>query len=385
MDKHFWMNSIENHRDKKNRRIVVKLGTSVLTGGSHTLDEAHMAELTRQCATLHRAGYEVVICSSGSIAVGRSRLDFPDLPPTIRSKQIFAAIGQSRLIQTWEKLFEKYQIHVGQILLTRADVEDRRRFLNARDTLSGLLEQGIIPIVNENDAVATEEIRLGDNDNLSALVSTLVGANLLIILTDQPGLFTADPRSNPDAQRIETVHTIDEELMRLAGGSSTGLGVGGMQTKLQAAQIARHAGVDVVIADGSAVDIVLRVANKRPVGTHFPAQATSLESRKIWILAGHKPPTGKIQIDAGAVQALCHQGKSLLPAGVKRIYGKFQRGDTVGIIDEQMREIARGIVAYGSDALQLIRGSQSKEIPQKLGYTYGSVAVHRNDMVLLNE
>jgi glutamate 5-kinase len=214
---------VRHSEEQLYRRIVVKLGTSVLTGGTPRLNRAQMVEMVRQCAALHEADYEIVICTSGAISAGREVLGFPSLPDTVTSKQLLAAVGQSRLMLTWERLFDIYDVHVGQILLTRADVEDRRRFLNARDTLQALLEQRIIPVINENDAVATSEIRVGDNDNLSALVALLADADLLLLLTDQPGLFTADPRHDPDAQLIPEVRTIDETLRRLAGGSVTAL------------------------------------------------------------------------------------------------------------------------------------------------------------------
>ena len=366
------------------KRIVVKLGTSVLTGGERHLNQARMVDLARQFAALYQRGHDVVVCSSGAIAAGRSHLNFPQLPPTIVSKQLFAAVGQLQLMRMWEQFFAIYNVRVGQILLTRADVENRQRFLNARDALAALLEQRIVPIVNENDAVATEEIRVGDNDNLSALVATLVNADLLILLTDQAGLFTADPRKDPAAQLIPEVRKIDDSLFALAGGSITGLGTGGMTTKLQAANIARHAGVDVVIAAGGEPDVVARVAAGEPLGTRFPALETRLESRKAWILTGPKP-AGMILVDDGAVDALCRRGRSLLPAGIRRIEGDFQRGDTVLISDLRRHELARGIAAYTGADLRLIAGCRSDEIEPRLGYTYGDVAVHRNDMILLTD
>lgn len=366
------------------QRIVVKLGTSVLTGGGRTLDQPRLVELVRQCAQLYQAGHEVIITSSGAIAVGRARLGFPDLLPTIANKQMLAAVGQLRLMFVWEQFFSIYGIRVGQILLTRADVEDRQRYLNAREAFATLLEHGIIPIVNENDAVATEEIKVGDNDNLSALVSTLAGADLLLLLTDQPGLFTADPRVNPDAELIPEVHHIDQSLRANAGGSITGLGVGGMVTKLQAANIARHAGADVVICSGSAPDVITRVVAGEAVGTRFPALETPLESRKRWILAGPKP-AGALFVDGGAARAICGQGRSLLPAGIKRVQGVFQRGDTVSVYDEERHELARGIVAYGSDDLTKLAGLHSDEIAALLGYAYGPAAIHRNNLTLISE
>ncbi|MCX6029790.1 MAG: glutamate 5-kinase [Chloroflexi bacterium] len=364
------------------QRIVIKLGTSVLTGGTPRLDRAQMVELARQCAALQRGGREVIVVTSGAIAAGRERLDYPDLPPTVNAKQMLAAVGQSRLMFVWESLFEIYNIHVGQMLLTRADVADRGRFLNARDTIHALLEHGIVPIVNENDAVVTAEIKVGDNDNLSALVAMLAEADLLLILTDQGGLFTADPRTHPDAQLIPEVRTIDETLRRIAGGSVSGLGVGGMATKLQAADVARRAGADVVIAAGSAADVIVRVANGEAVGTRFPALETPLENRKQWIFGGASPG-GRIVVDAGAERALRDGGGSLLPAGIVTVEGDFERGDTVLIVDPDGKGLARGIARYPSTDLAQIKGLHSDRISDRLGYTAGPVAVHRNDMILV--
>ena len=364
------------------QRIVVKLGTSVLTGGSPKLDHPHMVELVRQCAELYRQGKDIIVCTSGAIAVGRHRLDFPDVPNTVANKQMFAAVGQSRLMQMWERYFGIYGIHVGQILLTRADLTNRRRYLNARDTLQTLLENRIVPVINENDAVATEEIKVGDNDNLSALVSMLAETDLLLLLTDQPGLFTADPRTDPDAQLIPEVHKIDETVKALAGGSVSGLGVGGMATKLQAADVARRAGADVVIASGHAPDVIARVARKEAVGTRFPALENPLENRKRWIFAGRKTK-GCVVIDEGATLALLKNGRSLLPAGITAITGNFERGDTICIEDPNKQELARGITRYSSGDLHQIAGLHSDQIEERLGYGYGPVVVHRNDLILI--
>ncbi|MEM7117000.1 MAG: glutamate 5-kinase [Chloroflexota bacterium] len=364
------------------QRIVIKLGTSVLTGGTPQFDKPHMVELVRQAAALHGMGKEIIVCTSGAIAAGRERLGFPNWPSTVTRKQMFAAVGQSRLMFMWERFFEIYGIDVGQMLLTRADVENRRRFLNARDMLNGLLSERIVPVINENDAVATEEIKVGDNDNLSALVAILAQADLLLLLTDQPGLFTADPRSNPDAKLIPEVHKIDDSLRKLAGGSVTGLGVGGMGTKLQAADSARRAGTDVIIAAGRAPDVITRIANGETLGTRFPALETPLENRKRWIFAGPKA-AGQIVVDAGAVRALVKNGRSLLPAGIKQVKGDFERGDAICILAPDKNEIARGITRYSGRDLQKIKGRQSDEIAEQLGYVYGSVAVHRDDMILV--
>lgn len=364
------------------KRIVVKFGTSVLTGGTQRLDRPHMVELARQCAMLHRQGRDVIICTSGAIMAGRERLGYPALQDTVTNKQMFAAVGQGWLMQEWGHFFEIYGLQVGQMLLTRADVEDRRRFLNARDMLQALLEQGIVPVINENDAVATAEIKVGDNDNLSALVVLLAEADLLLLLTDQPGLFTADPRHHPDAQLIPEVRAIDDTLRNLAGSSVSGLGVGGMVTKLQAADIARRAGADVVIASGRLQNVIERVAAKVPVGTRFPALETPLENRKRWIFAG-PTPSGAIMIDSGAVRALVEEKRSLLPAGITAVEGEFERGDTVSILRPDKRELARGIARYNSGEMRRIMGCHSDEIDGRLGYAYGPVAVHRNDLILV--
>lgn len=364
------------------KRIVVKLGTSVLTGGTRRLDRAQMVEIARQCAVLRRQGCEVIIVTSGAIAAGRERLDHPALPSTVAAKQMLAAVGQGWLMHVWESLFDIYGLHVGQMLLTRADVADRNRFLNARDMLAALLEHGIVPIINENDAVATAEIKVGDNDNLSALIAVLAEADLLLLLTDQPGLFTADPRTHPDAKLIPEVHEIDENLRALASGSVSGLGVGGMTTKLQAAEIARRAGADVVIAAGRGTDVIVRAANHEAVGTRFPALEAPLENRKRWIFGG-TAPAGRLTVDPGAARALRERGGSLLPAGITRVEGDFGRGDTVLIVGPKGKDLARGITRYASADLERIRGHHSDEIADLLGYTLGPVAVHRNDMILV--
>lgn len=364
------------------QRIVIKIGTSVLTGGTPKLDRPSILHLVDQCAELSRQGHEIILVSSGAIAAGRQCLGMDNLPDTISVKQMLAAVGQSRLMQIWEQFFDIYNIHVGQILLTREDVESRSRYLNARDTLEALLEHKIVPIFNENDAVGTEEIRLGDNDNLSALVSLLANANLLIMLTDQPGLFTADPRLDPNAKLIPEVNDIDKIAKLQVGDTRTSLGTGGMITKLKAADYARRAGTNVVIAAGTTPNVIIQIAAGEAVGTWFPATATPLESRKQWILAG-STPTGALKIDQGAVQALKQGGRSLLPAGIHSIKGNFRRGDTVRILSPENKELARGIVRYSSMDLALIKGHQSDEIAEILGYFYGAVAVHRNDLILL--
>ncbi len=365
------------------KRIVVKLGTSVLTGGTTYLDRSQMIELVRQCALLHQKGVEVILCSSGAIAAGREKMDFPKLKDTMAVRQMLAAVGQSGLMRTWEKFFEIYKIHVGQLLLTRADVQDRERFLNAHDALHELIANRVVPIVNENDAVATAEIKVGDNDNLSALVALLAEADLLILLTDQPGLFTADPRKDPAAQLIPEVRTIDETLRSLAGDSVSGLGIGGMSTKLQAADVARRAGIDVVIAAGSAKEVILRIAQGEAVGTRFPALEKPLDERKRWIFAGPSP-VGTLLINDEAVESLKKMDNNLSCVGITDIEGSFVRGDTVVVKGPDGDEIARGVVRYDSIDLLKVKGMRSDEISEYLGYWYGP-AVHRDDLILLIE
>ncbi|EAR56590.1 gamma-glutamyl kinase [Photobacterium sp. SKA34] len=362
--------------------IVVKLGTSVLTGGTLKLDRAHMVELVRQCAMLRRQGHKIIIVTSGAIAAGREHLGYPELPKTMASKQLLAAVGQGRLIQEWESLFGIYGINIGQMLLTRADLHDRERYLNARDMLVALLDNGIVPVVNENDAVATTEIKVGDNDNLSALVGILGGADKLLLMTDQTGLFTADPRNNPDAELIREVHTIDETLRKLAGGTVGGLGTGGMATKLQAADVARRAGIEVIIAAGRRPDVIIDLAEGKSVGTRFLPLESPLESRKRWILAG-PPPAGDIVIDDGAVIAVQQRGSSLLAKGITMVKGDFERGEVVRIFDKQNTLLARGICRYSSVDMAKIAGKHSQEIHLVLGYEYGHVAIHRDDMVVI--
>jgi glutamate 5-kinase len=364
-------------------RIVVKLGTSTLTAGTSQLSLPRMVDLVRQIAQLNDAGCEVILVSSGAIAAGRERLNDPQLSKDIPAKQMLAAVGQPRLMTLYEQLFALYGVIVAQVLLTRSDLSDRRRYLNARNTLSALLAQGVIPIINENDTVATEEIRVGDNDNLSALVSNLVDAELLILLTDQPGLFTADPRLDPNAQLVSSVaeSEIPAPLWQAAGGSANGLGTGGMVTKLQAADLARRSGATVIIARGSDPDIINRLASGEKAGTHFMPTASLVESRKRYILTGSRA-TGRIEIDRGAVHAL-RGGGSLLPVGITCVEGKFERGDTVQVTDPEGQEVARGMVNYAAHQLESIRGRKSEDISKILGFGYGEEVIHRNNLVLL--
>lgn len=364
-------------------RIVVKLGTTTLTDGTHHLSPPLLIEIARQFSQLQAAGHQVILVSSGAIASGRARLDFPQLPKDIPAKQMLAAVGQPRLIAAYEQIFEHYGLIAAQVLLTGMDLASRKGYLNARNTLIALMEHKIIPIVNENDTVATDEIRVGDNDNLSALVSNLVDADWLILLTDQPGLYTADPRVDPQAQLVEEItdREIVPELWQAAGGSGHGPGTGGMTTKLQAADLARRSGACCVIASGKEPNVLVRIAEGERLGTRFPPIATSVESRKRYILSARHAP-GRLSVDDGAAKAL-QRGGSLLAVGITAVNGAFERGDTVRVILSDGIEIARGIVNYDSDDLAKIIGCSSREIESILGYHFGDEVIHRNDLVLL--
>ncbi len=367
----------------QSQTIVVKLGTSVLTSGGDKLDKAHMVELVRQCIALKKLGHQVILVSSGAVAAGKEHLHTSCDMTKVANKQMLAAVGQSQLILTWQSLFNLYGYHVGQMLLTRADLEDRERYLNARDTLKALLKHDIIPIINENDAVATQEIKVGDNDNLSAMAAILANADKLLLLTDQPGLFTADPRINSDAELICEVEHIDEDLKALAGGSGTHLGTGGMATKLQAADIARRAGIEVIIAAGHQANVIESSTAEHVVGTRFKALTSITESRKQWLLSG-PASSGDLVIDLGAMTAVVEKGSSLLVRGITRVEGQFNRGAMVQLKDHRHNVIARGIVRYSADELAKIEGLHSEQINQVLGYDFGAVVIHRDDLVVLH-
>ena len=364
-------------------RIVIKLGSSTLTAGTSRLSLPRFVEIARQVSSLSQSGHEVILVSSGAMAAGKEQLKFPQLPRDVPAKQMLAAVGQLRLMAIYEQVFVLYGLTIGQILLTRADLGDRRRYLNSRNTLMALLAQNVIPIVNENDTVATEEIRVGDNDNLSALVANLVDADTLILLTDQPGLFTADPRRNVSAQLITdiTEPDIPESVWQAAGGTSTGLGTGGMFTKLQAADLARRSGTMVVIAPGEEADVLTRLAAGEAIGTRFHPSVTAIESRKRYILTGGSA-RGAVSIDAGAARAL-RKGGSLLAVGMTAVEKDFDRGDPIRILAADGGELARGITNYTSADLRRILGRKSDEIESILGYYYGDEVVHHNNLVLL--
>lgn len=375
------------HPPTRPDRMVIKIGTNVLTAGSDRLYRPLIVDIVRQVAALHHQGTQIILVSSGAVAAGWEGMGFPPRQQrgkdaTISFKQVLAGVGQSRLMHLYEQYFEIYGLLVSQALLTRQDFDDRRRYLNARNTLLHSLEYGIVPIINENDAVATSEVRFGDNDRLSALVANLVDADLLLILTDTDGLFSGDPRRDPDAQLIPVVERIDEHIWEIAGGSGTHRGTGGMQTKIQAAELATRSGTTVVIANGNVPDVILRVARNEPLGTRFLTHVSNLESRKRWILA-ETVHRSRVVIDAGASEALLHGGGSLLPAGITHVEGDFDRGQTIRIFNPAGVEIARGISQYQASDVALIKGVHSSQIAAILGYAYGPEIVHRDDMVIL--
>lgn len=363
-------------------RIVIKVGTNVLRAGTERIHRPRLIDLARQITHLSQAGHELLLVSSGAIFTGRELLgmDRPAQRKDIPHKQMLAAVGQGRLLALYQQIFEMYNMVVAQALLTRADLANRTRYLNARNTLLLLLQRKILPIINENDVVAVEEIKFGDNDKLSAMVANLVDADLLIILTDQLGLFTADPRRDAKAELIPQVVTIDETIRAIAGGSGT-VGTGGMTTKIEAAELATRTGTDVVIAPGNAPDSILRILAGEALGTRFPSQLSHVESRKRWILA--EAAQGSIKIDDGAAKALRQAGKSLLAVGVTEVLGDFDRGATIRVLNGRNQEIGRGIANYSADNLRAICGKQSHQIADILGFEYGPTAIHRDNLALV--
>ncbi len=374
-----------NSRHLPYKRIVAKFGTSLLTGSSDHLNQDIMSGLVSQVAQLHKQGLELLVVSSGAIASGKSKLGLTKELRSIPFKQVLAAVGQNRLMQAYEQLFSQYNITVAQALLTKTDLSDRAGYLNTRNTLLALLELRVLCIVNENDVVAVDEIqeaKFGDNDTLSAMVANLIDANLLLLLTDTAGLYTADPNRHPDARLITQVERIDAEIERLAADTPSSLGTGGVSTKIEAAKLATASGVTVVIADGREPDIILRLASGEAVGTRFMPATSKLESRKRWMLSGLSTK-GKLVVDSGASLALRKQNRSLLAAGIKQVEGEFQRGDIVNICDPDGVCLSCGITNYSSSDIATIKGIHSRKIATLLGYDYGSEIVHRNNLVIL--
>jgi len=366
-------------RDAKT--LVVKIGSSLVTNEGRGLDAEAIGRWARQVAEMHQMGKKVVLVSSGAIAEGMQRLGWTRRPHAMHELQAAAAVGQMGLAQCYESCFRALGLRSAQVLLTNADLADRPRYLNARSTLRTLLALGVVPVINENDTVATDEIKLGDNDTLGALVTNLIEADALVILTDQAGLFDSDPRRNPKAQLLEEADASDHSLETIAGGAGA-LGRGGMLTKVQAARRAARSGAHTVIASGAEPDVLVRLARGERIGTLLRAQTVPLAARKQW-LADYLSVSGRVRLDAGAVKALTRDGKSLLPIGVTEVAGEFERGEVVACLDPAGREIARGLANYSSaEARQIIR-KPSAEIEAILGYVDEPELIHRDNLVLL--
>jgi glutamate 5-kinase len=363
------------------RRLVIKVGTGLITQPRLGPDPDRIAALAGDIAAV-REGREIVLVTSGAIATGMARLTLAERPRSIPEKQAAAAVGQSALMWHYEHAFKRHGLPVGQVLLTAHDIADRARYLNARNTLLALLKFGVLPVVNENDTVAVEEIKVGDNDNLSALVASLIDADLLVLLTDVDGLYTSDPAKDAAATKLDTVDAITDEIERLVWRGTGEGSVGGMATKLQAARQAAAAGVPMVIASGRKQGVLARILKGEPAGTYFAPKADRLGARKRWI-AFAVAPQGRLTVDAGALEALTQHGKSLLPSGVVKVEGDFAAGEVVGLAgDADGREFARGLVNFDADELRKIQGAKTREIVQRLGYKSVDEVIHRDNLVI---
>lgn len=364
------------------RRIIVKIGSALLTNDGRGLDLTAMAGWVDQLVSLRAAGAEIVLVSSGSVAEGMNRLGWSRRPAHLHELQAAAAIGQMGLVQAWENQFQRHGIHTAQILLTHDDLSDRKRYLNARSTLRTLLDLNVVPIVNENDTVVTDEIRFGDNDTLGALVANLVEADGLIILTDQLGLFDSDPRQNPGARLMSEGFASDPAFDAMVAGGAGALGRGGMFTKLRAARLAERSGAFTVIVGGRVENVLPRLRQGESVGTLLVPEQGRLAARKQWI-AGHLNTRGTLVLDAGAVIGITRRGKSLLPVGVRSISGQFRRGEMVSCVDENGVEVARGLANYEAGEARKILGQTSKRISDLLGYIAEEELIHRDNLVLI--
>ena len=372
-------------KNKEYKRIVVKAGTSLLTKGSDRLNISVVSDIVSQISGLQAGGYQMVMVTSGAVAVGREVLAGIEKRGGIPERQVLAAVGQGRLMNIYDGEFSKKGTISAQALLSRGDVNDRLRYLNVRNTIIGLIESGVVPIINENDVVAVDELTsevFGDNDNLSALVANLIDADLLIILGTVKGMYTKDPTIHSDAEIVPVVEKIDESLEAFAGPSSDGMGRGGMVTKIEAAKLATSSGIDVVIASGMEHKPITRLAAGDRIGTLFSATVSKLESRKRWMLSSLRSNL-VIRVDPGATKALKEHHRSLLPAGIVVSEGDFGRGDIVSIVDSGGTNIGVGITNYSADDLNKIRKIRSDKIQNVLGYQYGDEAIHKNNLVLV--
>lgn len=376
--------SKESRKDllKGVRRLVIKIGSNIIASTGQGLNEFKIEQLAKEVSQLKAKGYEVVIVSSGAIACGMEKLGLSERPKNIPAKQAAAAVGQSRLMWAYEKSLGHFNEKVAQVLLTQEDMTDRRRFLNSRNTLNALIRLGVIPIINENDTVAVEEIKFGDNDNLAALVTNVVDADLLVILSDVDGLYTDDPKRNPKATFLPFVDEITSKIEGLARDSKTAEGTGGMASKLRAAKKASAYGVPTAILNGKKDGLLQRLLNGEEIGTFFLPEKKRLSSRKHWI-AFYARPIGAIMVDEGAKRAILERGKSLLPSGIIDIDGTFDTGEAVRCIGTDSREFARGLVNYGSAEIIKIKGKKSSEIEKILGYKYYDEVIHRDNLVVV--
>ncbi|EHQ51841.1 MULTISPECIES: glutamate 5-kinase [Ectothiorhodospira] len=366
----------------KARRWVVKIGSALITDEGRGLDLPALEDWAEQVARLTQAGHEVVLVSSGAVAEGMSRLGWIERPHALHELQAAAAVGQMGLVQAYESRFQRHGLHAAQVLLTHEDLADRRRYLNARSTLRTLLRLGAIPVVNENDTVATEEIRFGDNDTLAALVCNLVEASLLVILTDQQGLYDRDPRTRPDAQLVSEGLASDPELLKLVAPTFGRLGRGGMATKLTAASRAARSGTHTLITSGRNPAVLERIAAGEALGTLLRPDREPMAARKQWI-AGQLVSKGELILDAGAARVIREAGRSLLPVGVTHVKGRFSRGDVVTCLDPDGRAVARGLVNYAADEARRIMRRKAEEIESILGYVDEPELIHRDNLVLV--
>ncbi len=372
--------SSDRNKIKQSRRWVIKLGSALLTDNGCGLKHDMLDIWIGQIAELAGRGIEFVIVSSGAVAEGITRLGWDRRPTQIHQLQAAAAVGQMGLIQAYETGFQKYDRHTAQVLLTHEDVANRERYLNARTSISTLIKLGVIPIINENDTVATDEIRFGDNDRLAGMVANLIDADVLVLLTDQEGLFTADPDKDRHAELIPSAQVNDARLEDYAGEGGS-LGRGGMRTKIKAASIAARSGTQTIIASGNRPDILLKVAAAEQVGTLLYGEEQSVNARRLW-LAGQGYLSGSVSIDSGAVRALIENGKSLLPVGIKAVNGEFNRGEIIACLDEQGKEIARGLTNYNSSQARTIMGKSSQEILDLLGQADEDEFIHRDNLLI---
>ena len=361
--------------------VVVKVGSSLVTAEGKGIDQAALDLWAAQIVALKQKGVDVVFVSSGAIAEGIKRLGWRQRPKALNELQAAAAVGQMGIAQAYETAFRPHQVNTAQILLTHEDLSNRTRYLNARSTLLTLLEKGIVPIINANDTVTTDEIKLGDNDTLGALVTNLVDADALIILTDQKGLYDSDPRKNPDAQFISRIAAADPNLEKMAGGAGSGVGTGGMYTKVLAAKRAALSGAATVVVSGREPDALVRLLQGESLGTLFTSEQSRVAARKQW-LYGHVQVAGTLVVDAGAAAALTEQHKSLLPVGCIRVDGHFYRGELVAVRNPEGREIARGLVNYNSEEVAKILKTSSAQIAAKLGYINEEELIHRDNMAV---